>query len=465
MSQDRSLYFMGIGGTLMGSLACLAREAGFKVAGFDGPIYPPMSDQLAAADVTVYDHFDPKQLSPEPEAVIVGNANLPRGSAPLEYVLANDLSYYSGAEWLGEHLLRQRKVIAISGTHGKTTTTAMVTWILSQAGLEPGYLIGGVPRNFDQSACLGKGKYFVIEADEYDTSYFDRRSKFLHYRPHVLVVTSLEFDHADIFPNLEAIKYQFQHLLRSVPGNGSVIAPSNHPEIEEVLQRGCWTPITRFCVTQSPEQNPEFTAVMNSSDGSSFSVESSEFGSVGTVNWALLGEHNVANGMSAILAAHCAGVSIEDAIKHLSSFSGVKRRMEVIAQNSSTTVYSDFAHHPTAIESTLRGLKTHVGDEHVIAVIEPRTHTMSLGTLREDLKHCCSSADEVVWFQSPTTHWDLNELLVGSTIPMRVESNLDKLVEEICTTHSRQTHVIIMSNGSFGGIFQMVAECLKSPQR
>lgn len=451
---------MGIGGTLMGSLALLAKEAGYSVKGFDGRIYPPMSDLLATAGIEPYDCFDPAQLQPPPELVIVGNANLPRGSEPLEYLLDQKLPFKSGAEWLGTEILNERQVIAVAGTHGKTTTTAMIAWILSAAGLDPGYLIGGVPLKGTQSATLGRGKHFVVEADEYDTSYFDRRSKFLHYRPDILILTSLEYDHADIFEDLDAIKYQFQHLIRAVPGTGQIIVPLNHEHIESVLQRGCWTPVTRYAIPTTSNDIVEFWAEEVSPDGSAFDVVERKHGKVGRVSWNMLGAHNVENGLAALIASHYAGVSLQVAIKHLNTFPGVKRRMEVIAQNNSTTIYSDFAHHPTAIKTTLEGLRKHVGTERVLAVLEPRTHTMSLGTLRADLKQCCLAADEVIWFQSPRIQWNLDELLVDATVPMKIATDIDLLASELCEPNEQKTHIVIMSNGAFGGIYQRIVDLL-----
>lgn len=456
---------MGIGGTLMGSLALLAKEAGFSVSGFDGTIYPPMSDLLANAEINPYDHFDPTHLQPPPNLVVVGNANLPRGSEPLEYVLNEKLPYVSGAEWLGTEILKDRQVIAVAGTHGKTTTTAMIAWILSKAGLDPGYLVGGVPINDMVSARLGSGKHFVVEADEYDTSYFDRRSKFLHYRPDILILTSLEFDHADIFENLDAIKYQFQHLIRAVPGKGQIIVPSAQKHIEAVLQRGCWTPVTRYDVADTKRNTVEFSAENVASDGSAFDVVARKHGSVGRVTWNLLGAHSVANGLAALIASHYAGVELEAALQHLSTFPGVKRRMEVIAQNETTTIYSDFAHHPTAIATTLNGIRGRVGSEEVVAVIEPRTHTMSLGTLRDQLKECCVAADEVIWYQSPTIKWNLEELMTDTSLPTKIVTDIDGLVEELCEPKSQNTHIVVMSNGAFGGIFQKLVEQLNTKHK
>ena len=445
----------------MGSLALLAKEAGFSVKGFDEKIYPPMSDLLSNAKIELFDSFDPSQLQPPPELVIVGNANLPRGCEPLEYILNQKIPYSSGAEWLGTEILRGRQVIAVAGTHGKTTTTAMIAWILSEAGVDPGYLIGGVPINSARSAKLGTGRHFVVEADEYDTSYFDRRSKFLHYRPDILILTSLEFDHADIFESLDAIKYQFQHLIRAVPGNGQIILPCNHTHIEAVLRRGCWTPVTRFSISANSPEKFEFCVENVSPDGSAFDVVERKHGRVGRVLWNLLGTHNVANGLAALIASYHAGIELDSAIQHLSTFPGVKRRMEVIAQNDSTTVYSDFAHHPTAIKTTLEGIRKHVGTERILAVIEPRTHTMSLGTLRKELKECCLAADEVIWFQSPNIQWQLADLLNDALLPTKIIADIEELVIEICTPKHRKTHVVVMSNGAFGGIYEKIVNQLK----
>ncbi|MDE0093168.1 MAG: UDP-N-acetylmuramate:L-alanyl-gamma-D-glutamyl-meso-diaminopimelate ligase [Gammaproteobacteria bacterium] len=452
---------MGIGGTLMGNLAILAKAKGYQVSGFDGPIYPPMSDYLDQAGITIFDQFDPVQLQPPPDLVIVGNANLPRGNPALEYVLNQGLRYQSGPEWLGNEVLQDRHVVAVAGTHGKTTTTAMIAWILHCAEKNPGYLIGGVPIDLPQASALGTGNTFVIEADEYDTSYFDRRAKFMHYRPSTLIITSIEFDHADIFPDLEAIKYQFQHLVRAVPAVGSIITPMNDPEIEEVLQRGCWTPrITFQSSLPSTEPKPNYWAVPEKSDGSEFSVFSEQHGLLGTVNWSLCGMHNVANGLAAVIAAAQVGVEPNESIAHLSRFSGVKRRLEIIAQTKNSTIYSDFAHHPTAIETTLQGLRGRVGDERIIAVVDPGTHTMSLGTLRAQLKKCCNAADYVIWYQSSSVRWNLTELVESNSSKNRIESNLNELVNYLCREQQQKTHFVLMSNGSFDGIFRRIVETL-----
>lgn len=459
MSNAPRIYFLGIGGTLMGNLAILAKQAGYSVSGYDGKIYPPMSDQLANAAITVYEHFEPSHLVPSPETVVVGNASMPRGTPALEFVLANRIPYQSGAEWLGETILRSRHVIAISGTHGKTTTTAMVAWILHCAGKRPGYLIGGAAQNFEQAAELGTGSHFVIEADEYDTSYFDRRSKFRHYRPKTLTIGNLEFDHADIFEDLEQIKYQFHHLIREIPSNGRIVVPARHQEILELLERGCWTPVVNFHIDEQTaiECNVDYSATSTSSDGREFDVFRGKC-KLGTVHWPLLGLHNVSNAMCAILAAEHAGVEPEESIRYLPQFKGVRRRMETIAERGNTTIYSDFAHHPTAIRASLEALRSHVGTQSIIAVIEPRTHTMSLGTYRDALKDCCVAADEVHWYRNDSIKWNLDELASDCVMPTTIHSDIDELVECICSPKPTKTHVVIMSNGGFDGIFRLVGE-------
>ena len=459
------LYFLGIGGTLMGSLALIAKSKGYRVSGSDRAIYPPMSDQLANADIDVYEGFDRAQLDPPPDLVIVGNAQLPRGHEAIEHILNENLCYTSGAEWLGEAVLRERWVIAIAGTHGKTTTTSMITWILEHAQQEPGYLIGGVPGNFAHSARLGRDPFFVVEADEYDTSYFDRRSKFVHYRPRTLVINNLEYDHADIFEDLGAIQSQFHHLIRTVPSNGLIIAPQHDQAVDEVLRQGCWTPVARFGEldqTHRPFEldNGELWHAENAdADGGAFNVYLND-DDLGRVTWPLIGEHNVTNALTAVAAARHAGVRPERAVAALCAFSGVKRRLELFAERNGLKAYDDFAHHPTAIRTTLQGLRKKVGSEHIVAVVEPRTHTMSLGTLRDDLARCCAPADEVIWFRGENIRWDLAEVVQHSVVPARLEDDLDRLVDSLALLEQSPCHVVIMSNGSFGGIYEKLARRL-----
>ena len=464
------IHFLGVGGTLMGHLAILARQLGHEVSGSDQGVYPPMSDVLADAGIRVLEGFDAAWFRPAPDLVVIGNAGLPRGHPAVEHVLNNAIPYISGAQWLGEHVLAGRWVLGVSGTHGKTTTSSMLAWILEYAGMQPGYLIGGVPANFDSSARLGGTPFFVVEADEYDTSYFDRRSKFVHYRPRTLIINNLEHDHADIFPDLASIQVQFHHLLRSVPSQGLIVVPEDEESIEQVLRMGCWTPVE---TVRSPRNGrtrrhhddapATWHADETTTDGSRFAVHVGGQ-NVGTVEWDLFGQHSVNNGMMAIAAARHAGVSPAVAIEALAQFKGVRRRMEVLARTPTATLYDDFAHHPTAIRATLQALRNHVGGDEIIAVIEPRSHTMSLGTFKHDLVTCCSPADRAIWFRGSNIKWDLADLVQQSVIPARMEDNLGDLTRELLelahaghgqglsSRPARRRHIVIMSNGSFGGL-------------
>ncbi len=460
---SKHLYFLGIGGTLMGSLAQLAKQLGFEVSGSDAGIYPPMSDQLAQAGITAFDGFDPSQLDPAPDEIIIGNAGLPRGNEAVEYILERNLNYTSGAEWLGREVLRDRWVLAVAGTHGKTTTASMLSWILEQAGLNPGYLIGGAPNNFRQSARLGTAPFFVVEADEYDTSYFDRRSKFVHYRPRTLIVNNLEYDHADIFPDIKAIQQQFHLLLRTVPSGGLILAPSEDDDVNEVLHQGCWAPVARVGgkVVRKPVQldTGEHWCVAQTSRDDTFEILLNDE-SQGTVSWSLTGAHNRSNALNAIAAARHAGVPVAVSIAALNQFVGVKRRMEVIFEDPHTVIYDDFAHHPTAIRSTLQGLRDAASADEIIAIIEPRTHTMSLGTLQSDLATCCAAADRVIWFRGDNITWDLYQLAQDCVIDARVEDDIERLIDSLLAMPAlngdRRRHLVIMSNGAFGGIYKNI---------
>ena len=387
------LHILGICGTLMGSLALLAKELGFTVSGSDQNVYPPMSTLLESQDIELKEGYLPEHLNPDPDLVMIGNAGLPRGNAAVEYVLARGFDYISGAEWLGRYVLKDKWVIAAAGTHGKTTTASMLAWILEHAGLQPGFLIGGVPGNFDVSARLGDAPFFVVEADEYDTSYFDRRSKFLHYRPRTVVLNNLEYDHADIFPDLGAIQQQFHLLLRTIPANGLIVRPVKDSNLDEVVEQGCWTPVETFGIS---EDDALWSAADADGGFSDFAVHLS--GKLqGRVQWQLLGRHNAHNALAAIAAARHAGVKPALAIEALHQFKGVKRRMELIAEVSATRVYDDFAHHPTAIQTTLNGLRAKVGKEEIIAIIEPASHTMRRGIHQKTLSDACLDADRVFW--------------------------------------------------------------------
>ena len=459
------IYFLGIAGTLMGSLAQLAKQQGHQVSGSDQGIYPPMSDLLAAEGIRVHEGFDPAQLRPTPDLVVIGNARLPRGVDSVEHVLNQGLPYVSGAEWLGANVLQDRWVLAVSGTHGKTTTTAMLAWMLERAGLEPGFLVGGAPKNFERSARLGAAPFFVTEADEYDCSYFDRRSKFVHYRPRTLIINNLEYDHADIFDSLDAIKAQFRQLLRTVPGQGRIVAPGRDEGVNDLLRQGCWTPVVRVGAAAKeaiPTDNGDLWSAENAAgDGSGFDV-CRNGKALGRVAWSLLGAHNVANALAAIAAADHAGVPPEAAIEALGEFVGVKRRLEVIAEIGEATLYDDFAHHPTAIRATLQGLRNKVGSDEIVAIIEPRTHTMAQGVLRRELATCCAPADQVVWFRGANIRWDLSALVEECVVPAQQFADMARLVEWVCGLPGRRRHLVIMSNGGFDNIFEKLPAALRS---
>ena len=462
---SQRLYFLGIGGTLMGSLALLAKEMGCEVSGFDKALYPPMSDQLAAAGIDVHEGFAPSQLRPVPDLVIIGNAQLPRGHPAVEAVLDRDLPYMSGAEWLGRAILPERWTIAAAGTHGKTTTASMIAHILDGAGRAPGFLIGGVPGNFATSSRLGSGTPFVVEADEYDTSYFDRRSKFVHYRPRTLVVNNLELDHADIFADIGQIQTQFHHLVRTVPGRGRIVVPEGDRNVDDMLAMGCWTPLTRFAIgadSQLCDRGDYWHAEDVAADGGRFSVWLND-AEVGEVAWPLMGMHNVRNALAALAAAHHCGVDAATGVAQLATFRSGKRRMELIAEKPGLKVYDDFAHHPTAIRATLEGLRARVADARIVAVVEPRTHTMSLGTLRENLATCCAAADEAIWFRGENIRWDVADVVRASPIPATIETDIAALIERIAALQGKGAHhVVLMSNGAFGGIYDRLKQRLAS---
>lgn len=469
---NKHLYFLGIGGTLMGSLAILAKEMGYRVTGSDKAIYPPMSDQLAGAEIEVFEGFDVQQLDPAPDMIVVGNAGLPRGNPAIEYILREGLPFTSGAQWLGEWVLQDRWVLAVSGTHGKTTTASMLAWILEYAGMQPGYLIGGAPGNFAQSARLGNTPFFVIEADEYDTSYFDRRAKFVHYRPRTLVLNNLEYDHADIFDDLAAIQAQFHLLMRILPENGLVIAPTDSDAINQVLQLGCWTPVSRVKNgTQKRalelDNGEIWSYQQNKSASDEFEIYLND-NALGLIKWRLHGEHNKMNALNAIAAARHVGVTPEVSISALAEFKGVKRRLEVIYEDASTVVYDDFAHHPTAIRTTLQGLRRRYGSDEIVAVIEPRTHTMSLGALRGDLATCCAPADQVIWFRGENIRWDLTDVTNKCVVPARIADKIDTLAETLAKETpkpgQRKRHIVIMSNGAFGNIYKILPAALQVAQ-
>lgn len=451
MSQH--IHILGICGTFMGSLAILARQKGYRVTGSDANVYPPMSTQLEAQGIELLQGYRPEHLQPAPDLVVIGNA-LSRGNPAVEYVLDRNLPYTSGPQWLCQHVLQDKWVLGVAGTHGKTTTTSMLSWILECAGMQPGFLIGGVPLNFGISARLGGSDFFVVEADEYDSAFFDKRSKFIHYRPRTLILNNLEFDHADIFADLAAIETQFHHLVRTVPANGLLVHPAQDEALGRVLQRGCWTPV------QTTGESGQWQAGLLSDDGSRFTVVF-DAQVQGEVCWSLTGSHNVANALAAIAAARHVGVPAPQAIEALSGFRGIKRRMELLVQTGSLVVYDDFAHHPTAIESTLQGLRNRVGDERIIAVIEPRSNSMKLGAHREGLAPSTAAADEVIWYAPDNLGWDLAGAVANAPVPTRVMQNLEAIEQAVLEPHSVRTHVVLMSNGGFGGLPQRLANAVE----
>ena len=452
------LHILGICGTFMGSLALLARDLGHKVTGSDANVYPPMSTQLENAGITLMQGYDRSHLQPHPDLVIVGNA-MKRGIDAVEYMLNEGLAYISGPQFLADHVLQGKHVLGVAGTHGKTTTTTMLAWVLDQAGLNPGFLIGGVPLGFSESARLGGGKYFCVEADEYDSAFFDKRSKFVHYHPKTAILNNLEFDHADIFDDLAAIQKQFHHLVRTIPSEGRIIVPISETNIDEVLQMGCWTPVVRTSLDAN--NNAEVYAEQLSADGSHFKVL--QHGVVkGEVKWNMTGQHSVANALATIAAAEHVGVSIETACEALSNFGGVKRRMELLDTVNGIEIYDDFAHHPTAIDTTLEGARKRLGERKLWAIIEPRSNTMRMGSHKDGLAHSARLADEVMWYQPEGLDWDLQPVIDAATNKAVVARTLDDIISTVVTQAGEGDAVVIMSNGGFGGLHQKLIAALKA---
>ncbi len=436
------LHILGICGTFMGGIAAIAKAMGHQVTGSDANVYPPMSTQLEQLGITLTQGYDPAQLDPAPDLVIIGNA-MSRGNPAVEYVLNRNIPYTSGPQWLAEHVLQSRWVLAVAGTHGKTTTTSMLAWILEDAGLNPGFLIGGIPQNFDVSARLGDSPFFVIEADEYDTAFFDKRSKFVHYRPRTLVINNLEYDHADIFPDVAAIQRQFHHLLRMVPGNGLVLSPADVPAIAETLAMGCWS--------EQAQTGRQWQARLLVADGSSFEVLV-EGNVVGVVNWGLCGQHSVDNALMALAAARHAGVPVDVGIAALGKFVAPKRRMELKGLVNQVAVYDDFAHHPTAIATTLAGLRAKVGQQRIFAVLEPRSNTMRMGVHKEALPASLALADQVFLYEPANSGWSLQALAEEIGPQAQVSQDIDALVALISKQTQPGDSILVMSNGGFGGI-------------
>jgi UDP-N-acetylmuramate: L-alanyl-gamma-D-glutamyl-meso-diaminopimelate ligase len=453
---SRHIHILGIAGTFMGGIAAIAKAAGFRVTGSDLNVYPPMSTQLEALGIEFVQGYGAEQLNLAPDIVVVGNA-LSRGAPVVEAMLDRGMPYTSGPLWLAEQVLHERHVIAVTGTHGKTTTTSMLTWILEHAGLEPGFLVGGVPSNFDCSARLGKSPFFVIEADEYDTAFFDKRAKFVHYRPRTAILNNLEYDHADIYPDVASIRRQFNQLLRTVPGAGRLIVNSQDAEVAATLKLGCWTPQETFGMKAG-----DWTAhIAPGSAAAKFAVHF-QGKAVAEVQWDLLGEHNVMNALAAIGAAHHVGVSPARAAAALGVFRGVKRRMEVRGVVNGITVYDDFAHHPTAIETTLSGLRARVGQARIIAVLEPRSNTMKLGVHRDELAPALAGADQSWLLSAPELGWDLAAALKPLGERLHFGASVEDLVTGLSNELRAGDQVLIMSNGGFGGLHDKLLTALRA---
>lgn len=450
------LHILGICGTFMGSLALLARQLGHKVTGSDQNVYPPMSTQLQNVGIDIMQGYDRSHLQPHPDLVIVGNA-MKRGIDVVEYMLDEGLPYTSGPQFLAEHILQGKHVLGVAGTHGKTTTSTMLAWVLDFAGLNPGFLIGGVPLCFEHSARMGGGQYFVVEADEYDSAFFDKRSKFVHYHPKTAILNNLEFDHADIFDDLSAIQKQFHHLVRTIPSNGQIIAPSSEQHIDEVLAMGCWSPVVRTGLTG---EQAGLTAELLADDGSHFKVLH-DGQVVGEVKWSMTGLHSVSNALVTISASHHVGVEMATACQALSQFAGVKRRMELLATVNGIEVYDDFAHHPTAIATTLDGARKRLGERKLWAIIEPRSNTMRMGTHKSALADSAVLADEVIWYQPEGLDWDLQPVIDGAKNSAQLCTNLNDIIQRIVNEAKDGDVVVIMSNGGFGGLHQKLITALQ----
>ncbi|MBT8122104.1 MAG: UDP-N-acetylmuramate:L-alanyl-gamma-D-glutamyl-meso-diaminopimelate ligase [Gammaproteobacteria bacterium] len=449
------IHILGICGTFMGGIALLARERGVQVSGSDANVYPPMSTQLREQGIGLHEGYDTDALDPAPDCVVIGNA-LSRGNPAVEKVLSAGMPYTSGPQWLADHVLQGRWVLAVSGTHGKTSTASMLAWILEYAGMNPGFLIGGVPQNFGVSARLGEAPFFVVEADEYDTAFFDKRSKFVHYRPRTLVMNNLEYDHADIFPDMAAIRTQFHHLIRTVPGDGLIVSKAGDAELEAVLETGCWTFVERFTTT---DMAAAWRAVPQQADGSVFDVLL-DGQVVGTVRWGQLGEHNMQNALGAIAAARHGGVPVEQSIAALTEYLGVRRRMEVRGTVNGVTVYDDFAHHPTAIATTLQGLRKRVGDARILVLLEPRSNTMKMGVHRDTLAKSLEGAD-YVWLHTPDDlGWSLADSMPAGLERMTVSKSVDEIVAHVAAMARPGDHLLVMSNGGFGGIHERLLGAL-----
>jgi UDP-N-acetylmuramate: L-alanyl-gamma-D-glutamyl-meso-diaminopimelate ligase len=441
------IHILGICGTFMGGIAALAKQAGYRVTGCDANVYPPMSTQLEAQGIELIEGFGVEQLSLKPDMFVIGNV-VTRGNPLMEEILNRNLPYISGPQWLADNILRDKWVLGVAGTHGKTTTSAMLSWVLEYAKLNPSFLIGGVPENFGISARLTDSPFFVIEADEYDTAFFDKRSKFVHYHPRTAILNNLEFDHADIFADLAAIETQFHHLVRTVPGNGLVVSNGRKATLDKVLLRGCWTPIERFGTDAGWQIDTDNRVTLNGV-------------AQGTLQWELLGEHNRQNALAALAAARHVGVPITQGLAALAEFKNVKRRMEVRGVVNGITVYDDFAHHPTAVETTVAGLRHKVGKARILAVLEPRSNTMKLGVMKDALPGSLKDAD-LVFCYAGNLGWDARGALAPLGDKAAVKDDLNELIEVIAAASRSGDHILVMSNGGFGGIHEKLLKQLAS---
>lgn len=454
-----TIHILGIAGTFMGGVAALARELGYQVEGSDQAVYPPMSTQLERLGISLKQGYSPEHISAGCEEVVVGNA-LSRGNPAVEAVLDAGRRYTSGAQWLSEKVLPGRDTLAVAGTHGKTTTTTILAFLLQAAGREPGFLIGGVAEDFGVSARIGQGREFVVEADEYDTAFFDKRSKFVHYRPLVAILNNLEYDHADIFPDVAAIQRQFHHLVRTVPGRGRLIVNGEDERLAEVLAMGCWTPVERFGFDVSME----WSARLVNEDGSAFAVLH-RGAEVATVQWSLLGRHNVLNGLAALAAVHAMGVDVAAVAPALAGFHSVKRRMEVIGQASGITIYDDFAHHPTAIHTTLEGLRARIGQSRIVVAMEPRSNSMRLGAHADALAPSLDIADAVVFLARPELPWDAAKVIDAVRGDAMAVADTDTLLARLQAQVQAGDHVVFMSNGGFDDAPRRFLALLQHAQR
>jgi len=445
----------------MGGIAVLAKQAGHEVSGCDANVYPPMSTQLEEQGIVLCEGFNAGDIPDDVDEVVIGNA-MSRGNEAVEYVLNNNITYSSGPEWLSKNVLNKRWVLAVAGTHGKTTTSSMLAWMLQYADLNPGFLIGGIPANFGLSARIGDAPFFVVEADEYDTAFFDKRSKFVHYHPRTAILNNLEFDHADIFENLDAIKRQFHHFVRTIPGDGLIVKNGEDKNIESVLEQGCWSQVAAFhAAHDETHSDDDWSIGKTSDDGKNFEVLL-DGKVVASVNWSLNGLHNRMNALAAIAAAQHAGVPVELSCDALKEFKGIKRRLEIRGVVNEITVYDDFAHHPTAIEGTLAAMKEVQGDGKVFAVLEPRSNTMRMGVHNESLSDSLQEADEICLYQPEGLDWNLADVVSQSETPATIFSSTDKIIEHLLLQARSGDHILIMSNGGFEAIHKRMLDALEN---